>query len=229
MAKKTPSSSNTGRGSGIKEGPPGSTKRYDNFVKKVNSIDDVKKLKKMIYNRNYRVKEQIKKDHPERAKLKDVVQFPPIEDLRLITASAFARLGKIQDPTKQVEELRKVIINTTRRKNTPVTFGDLSNREQDYVQNGVTALQEAIKQWDDDELRNKFAEGLSEVTVVDIHNIFDTIPSYWAISAGYYYAVTDFDNFIDELEILINRNGVTLTDREKNQLADRLFSNDPRR
>lgn len=228
MAKKKSSGSNTGRGSGITEGAATSSVRYNKLVEKVNKLDDVKALKKMIYNRNHSIRKAYEKAHPERAKLKEVVQFPPIEDLRIITQSAFDRINKIKDPKKQVEELRKLIINTTRRRNNPKTTGDFSNREQDYLQNGVNSLVEAIGKWPSTVLKEKLESGLREMTVADMHNIFSSVPSYWAISEGYYYAVTDFDMFIDEIEKILERSGERLTDKERNILSNELFSNDPR-
>ena len=213
---------------GIKDGPQTQSFRYDKMVKRVNKMDDVKELKKIIYNRNYRIRKAYEKAHPEYAKNKGVVQFPPIEDLRLITQATFRRINKIKDPEKQVKELRKLIINTTRRRNKPETTGDFSNREQDYLANGVESLKEALTKWQNPKLMNKLDQVFDKINIVDIHNIFDSVPSYWAISEGYYYAVTEFDNFMNEIYNLIERGGVSLTEREKNNLADQLFRNDPR-
>lgn len=214
--------------SGIRVGPQTESVRYNKMVERVNKIDDVKALKKIIYNRNYRIRKAYEKAHPEYAQHKGILQFPPIEDLRLVTEATFKRINKIKDPEKQVEELRKLIINTTRRRNKPRTTGDFSNREQDYLENAVESLKEALSKWQNPKLMDKLDQVLNQITVVDIHNIFESVPSYWAISEGYYYAVTDFDNFMEEIYNLIERGGVSLTEREKDRLADQLFRNDPR-
>ena len=218
----------------IVDGPATATSRYNKLVKKVSKMTDVQRLKKMIYNRNYRLRKAFEKEHPEYAhdrrisKTEGIIMFPPLEDLRVVTQAAFKKLNKIGDHDKLVEELRKIIINTTRRKNAPKTIGDFSNREQDYLQNAVNALKEALSNWGDDLLSAKLKGAFDNITVVDINNIFETIPSYWAISEGYYYAVADFDNFMEEIYTVIERNGTVLTDMEKEELADRLFHNDPR-
>ena len=62
----------------------------------------------------------------------------------------------------------------------------------------------------------------------DITQIFATVPSYWAISSGYYYAIENFDDFMESIYGLINKTGVKLTNREKADIADRMFKNDPR-
>lgn len=214
--------------SGIRVGPQTESARYNKMVERVNKIDDVKALKKIIYNRNYRIRKAYEKAHPEYAQHKGILQFPPIEDLRLVTEATFRRINKIKDPEKQVKELRKLIIDTTRRRNKPKTTGDFSNREQDYLENAVESLKEALSKWQNPKLMDKLDQVLNQITVVDIHNIFESVPSYWAISEGYYYAVTDFDNFMEEIYNLIERGGVFLTEREKDRLADQLFRNDPR-
>jgi len=212
------------------EGAPTLTSRFDKLVSRVSKLEDISKLKKMIYNRNYRIRKHYEKEHPDYAKNKNIVMFPPIEDLRLITKSTFNRLGKIKDPDKLIEELRKIIINTTRRRNVPKTTGDFSNREQDYLENGVNALKEALSHWGDNSLRTKIQTALQNANfnILDMHAIFGATPSYWAISEGYYYAVADFDDFMEEIYKVIERGGTKLTDIEKNSLADRLFANDPR-
>lgn len=212
----------------IRIGPQTESVRYNKMVERVNKIDDVKQLKKIIYNRNYRIRKAYEKAHPEYAKHKEILQFPPIEDLRIVTQSTFRRINRIKDPKKQVEELRKVIINTTRRRNKPKTTGDFSNREQDYLENAVESLKEALTKWQNPKLMDKLNQVFDQITIIDIHNIFESIPSYWAISEGYYYAVTDFDNFMEEIYNLIERGGVSLTEQEKENLADQLFRNDPR-
>ena len=212
----------------IRIGPQTESARYNKMVERVNKIDSVRELKKIIYNRNYRIRKAYEKAHPEYAQHKGILQFPPIEDLRLVTQATFRRINRIKDPKKQVEELRKLIINTTRRRNKPKTTGDFSNREQDYLENAVESLKEALTKWQNPKLMEKLNQVFNQITIVDIHNIFESIPSYWAISEGYYYAVTDFDNFMDEIYSLIERGGVSLTEQEKENLADQLFRNDPR-
>jgi len=212
----------------LKIGKASKVSRYNKMVKRVSNSKDIKKLKKTIYNRNYGIRKKYEREHPEYAKNKHIIQFPPIEDLRLITKATFGRLKKIKDPDKYIKELKKLIINTTRRKNKPKTTGDFSNREQDYMQNGVEALKEALSSWHDDILSEKLKGVFDQVTVLDINKIFGTVPSYWAISEGYYYAVADFDDFMTEIYKLIDQGGVALNPIEKNELENRLFSNDPR-
>lgn len=209
-------------------GPQTKSTRYDKMVERVNKIDDIKKLKKIIYNRNYRIRKAYEKAHPEYTQHKGILQFPPIEDLRLVTEATFRRINKIKDPQKQIEELRKLIINTTRRRNKPKTAADFSNRERDYLESAVESLKTALSKWQNPKLMEKLDQVLNQITIIDIHNIFETVPSYWAISEGYYYAVADFDNFMEEIYNLIERGGVSLTEREKESLADQLFRNDPR-
>ncbi len=202
--------------------------RFEKMVNKVNSLEDIKKLKKIIYNRNYRLKQKFKKENPEIWKQQQILKYPPINDLNIIPTSAFHRLKRIKDQDKLVDELKKLIINTTRRKNRPKVAADYSNREQDYLENSVFALQEAVANWSDDILRMKLQGSIKQITMDDINSIFREIPSYWAISSGYYYAVTDFDDFMDAIYSLIEKTGVKLSSTEKESMADRLFKNDPR-
>ncbi len=202
--------------------------RYEKFVQKVSQVDDIKALKKTIYSRNYYLKQQIKKHNPEYVKKAAVMEFPPIADLRIVTQSTFNRLAKIKNRDKLITELRNLIINTTRRKYHPVDPQDYSNKEIDYLNNGVEALNQAVTHWGNDTLRMKIQGSLKQITVSDINTIFKSVPDYWAISEGYYYAITDFDNFMGEIYTLMEKTGVTLSDAEKNEMADRLFKNDPR-
>ena len=215
---------------GLTIGPPsGKLTRYESMVKRISGAQDLRKLRKSIYNRNYNIRKKYEREHPEYAKNKHIIQFPPIEDLRLITKSTFSRLNKIKDYDKQLEEFKKIIINTTRRKNKPKTTGDFSNREQDYLQNGISALREAIGSWGNDLLRMKVEGALHNINIVDMHHIFEVAPSFWAISEGYYYAVADFDDFVSEIVKLIERDGTTkLTERQTEEMKDLLFTNDPR-
>ncbi len=203
-------------------------KRYESFVKKVSTISDVKALKKIIYGRNYYLKKKIKEKDPSYEKKKEVMKFPPISDLRIVTESTFHRLAKIKDKDKLIKELRELVINTTRRKYRPKTAADYSNKEIDYLNNGVMALQNAIKHWGDDTLRMKLSIAVNQVDVNDIDRIFKEFPDYWAISEGYYYAVKDFDDFMEEIYKLMERTGIKLTAKEKDLLAEGMFKNDPR-
>ena len=203
-------------------------KRYESFVKRIEKVSDIKQLKKIIYSRNYYLKKKVKETNPEYEKKKAVMKFPPISDLRIVTQSTFHRLAKIKDKTKLVTELRELIINTTRRKYRPKVAADYSNKEIDYLNNGVESLNAAVEHWGNDVLRMKIQGALKQVTVNDMNNIFQSIPDYWAISEGYYYAITEFDNFVEEIYGLLTKTGVMLTDAEKEEMADRLFKNDPR-
>jgi len=204
------------------------TSAFQKMVERVNKITEIAKLKKIIYNRNYRINKQYKEQFPDKAQERLIMKFPPTIDIRVVGQATFKRLNKIKDPDKLIEELKKLIINTTRHKNIPKTAADYSNKEQDYLSNGVNALQAALNSWGDDLLANKLKGAFDNITMADIINIFKTAPSYWAISSGFYYAVTDFDDFMQEIFALIHRSGVELTKREESLLTDRLFSNDPR-
>ncbi len=217
----------------VKEQPkvPVPMTRYDKFVERVNSINDIKQLKKIIYNRNYRLKQAYLKEFPEAEQLKYIM----VNDLRHIKSSTFKRINKITDPKKQIEVLRKLIIDTTRRKNKMTSIEDYSNREQEYMKNAVFELQAAINNWDVGDLfKNNMHSILEQVTMADIERVFKEVPSYWAIGTGYYYAVEDFSHFVDELvsifEEKVDEYGqpiVVFTDEEKHGLKDRLFKNKP--
>lgn len=200
--------------------------RYDKFVEKVNSIKDIKQLKKMIYNRNYNVKKNYMKDNPGVENLKHII----INDMRHIKQTTFDRVAAIKDNDKQLDVLRKLLIDNTRRKNRPKFVEDYSNREQDYMGNSIFSLQSAINSWGDDNLRSKVQEGLDNLSLDDIKDIFTVVPSYWAISEGYYYAVADFSAFMDEILRLINR-GLDekdqLSGEERRAITENLFKNTP--
>jgi hypothetical protein len=202
--------------------------RFDKFVSKVAGMDDIKKLKKMIYDRNYKINKKYKKEFPEKAADRENLKFPPVVDVRIVGQAAFNRLKKIKDQDKLITELRKIIIDTTRRKNNPKVTADYSNREQDYLANGLSSLKEAFMSWGDDALAKKLEPLMSTVNLDDIHNIFKAAPSFWAISSGFYYAIADFDNFMNEIYSIVRRVGVSLSVREQAELRDRLFRNDPR-
>lgn len=217
-----------GKGSSIANLKSASKSRYDAFVEKVNSISDIKVLKKMLYNRNYNIKKNFIKENPEVENLKYVI----INDMRHIKKTTFDKVNNIKDPDKMLEVLRKLLIDNTRRVNKPKTVEDYSNREQDYIGNAIFSLQAAINSWDDDLLRIKVSEALRNITLEDIRRIFSKVPSYWAISEGYYYAVAEFDSFMEELFTLMetkdsNGNGISLTVAEKADMYGRLFKNDP--
>ena len=205
--------------------------RYDKFVERVNSINDIKQLKKIIYNRNYRLKQAYLKEFPEAEQLKYIM----VNDLRHIKSSTFKRINKIKDPKKQIEVLRKLIIDTTRRKNKMTSIEDYSNREQEYMKNAIFELQAAINNWDVGDLfKNNLNSILEQVTMADIERLFKEVPSYWAIGNGYYYAVEDFSHFVDELvsifEEKVDEHGqpiIVFTAEEKHGLKDRLFKNNP--
>lgn len=208
------------------------TTRYDKLVQKVNNTTDIKALKKIIYNRNYRLKKAYLKEHPETLSL----QYPSINDIRHIKGSTFKRLASMKDPQKVVEALRSLIIDNTRRRNVPKSVADYSNREKDYLANSIESLKAAVGSWgNSDGLRGKLEPALEEITLEDMNNIFSMIPSYWAISEGYYYAVVDFENFMNEIFSIIERpklpNGQSkykLSARDREIMKDRFFRNDPR-
>lgn len=240
MAKKTNVSPN-----GRPEPTP--SKSFENLVARVNKTTDIKKLKKTIYNRNYNIRQKKLREDPELAAREAVVKFPPIYDVRLITASAFKRISKIKDKEQQLKELRQIIIDTTRRRATPKTIADYSNREQDYLENGVLSLQAALSNWvatgADGVLKGQLETAFSKVTMQDIEQVFSKIPSYWAISSGHYYAAADFDKFVFEIINLIQlkdqsipkdhfykvkRDGSIQYTKNYESFANMLFQNDPR-
>lgn len=207
--------------------------RFDKLVDKVMKLDDVKVLKKMIYNRNYRIKQKFIKDNPAADVVKDTEIL--VNDIRHIKKSTWNRIMSIKDKDKLVDTLRKIIIDNTRRRNVPKVIGDYSNRERDYIANGVESLKMALANWQDDKLKVKLERAFDNITMTDMNNIYSKIPSYWAISEGYYYAVSDFNEFMNHLYALIERelgpDGkplVKLTRAERAELEDRLFKNDPR-
>lgn len=212
----------------VKQGKATASKTFIKMVKRVSKLQDIQKLKKTIYNRNYRLRKKYREEHPDEAKKRAIMKFPPIEDLRIVGPATFKRLNKIKDPDQLIHELRKIIVSTTRRRRNPKTTGDYSNKEQDYLSNGVHALQDALASWSDDMLKNKLKGVFDNITMEDINNIFTEVPSYWAISSGFYYAIADFDNFMEEIFDLIERNNVALTKEEKQDMKQRLFDNDPR-
>lgn len=209
------------------------SKRYMNTVKKVNTMDDIRKLKKMIYNRNYSIKKKFLKDHPETLNL----AVPHINDIRYVQPSTFKRLNAIKNPEDLLAALRSVIIDNTRRSNRPKSIGDYSNREMDYLSNGIESLKFAINSWgDSDIIKRKVEPALDGISMVDMNNVFSSVPSYWAISEGYYYATTDFNAFMTEIFELIEReklpNGqpkYKLTPMEKEAMEDRLYTYRPTR
>lgn len=203
-------------------------KRFDALVKRVSKETDIRKLKKMIYNRNYNLKKKFERENPDLAAERNILKFPPAIDIRTVGKSTLKRLAKIGDEQKLIEELRRIIIDGTRRRNKPKTTGDYSNKEQDYLANAVDALMQAVNNWDDEILSMKVHGALKQVTMSDIVDIFKKAPSYWAISSGYYYAIADFDDFMSELFRLVERSGVVLSDLEKEEMTERIFSNDPR-
>lgn len=211
----------------------GTKTRFDKLVDKVMKIDDVKVLKKMIYNRNYRIKQKFVKDNPAADVVKDTEVL--INDIRHIKKSTWNRIMSIKDKDKLVDTLRKIIIDNTRRRNVPKAIDDYSNRERDYIANGVESLKMALANWQDDKLKGKLEKAFDNITMADMNNIYSKIPSYWAISEGYYYAVSDFNEFMSHLYALIERelgpDGkplVKLTRSDRAELEDRLFKNDPR-
>ena len=212
----------------VRVGDLANLSRYDLFVDKVNSITDIKQLKKMIYNRNYGIKKKYIEDNPEVLSLKYII----INDMRHIKQTTFDRVNAIRDPQKQLEALRKLLIDNTRRTNKPKVYGDYSNREHMYMNKAMESLKDAVASWDDEELKIKVGEVLEFITMEDVQNIFRTIPSYWAISEGYYYAIADFSNFMEELFKLINqgleRSGKDiLTASDKAEMSNKLFRNVP--
>lgn len=211
----------------------GTKSRFEKLVDKVMKIDDVKALKKMIYNRNYRIKQKFVKDNPAADVVKDTDIL--VNDIRHIKKSTWNRIMSIKDQDKLIDTLRKIIIDNTRRRNVPRSIEDYSNRERDYIANGVESLKMALANWQDDKLKGKLEKAFDNITMGDMNNIFSKVPSYWAISEGYYYAIADFDAFMRHLYELIEREVgpdgrplVRLTKSEKSEFEDRLFKNDPR-
>lgn len=200
--------------------------RYEQYVYKVNSITDIKQLRKMVYNRNYNVKKNFIRDNPEVENLKYIM----INDMRHVKKTTFDRINAIKDPEKQLEALRKILIDNTRRKNKPRFAEDYSNKEQDYMGNAIYSLQAAINSWDDDVLRDQVSRGLVSLSLDDIREIFKVVPSYWAISEGYYYAIADFSAFMDEIFRLVNRGldeDEQLTAEQRMDMSNRLYRNTP--
>lgn len=205
--------------------------RYEKMVDRANSITDIGQLKKIIYNRNYRLKQNYIKEHPEALQLKYMI----VNDLRHIKPTTFKRINAIKDPKKQIEALRKLIIDTTRKVNKPRSITDYSNKEQEYMKNSIYELQNAINSWDvGQEFREDLNKILSQITLEDINRLFENVGSYWAIGSGYYYAAEDFSHFVEELielfEDKTDDSGSPIkvfTPQEKKELQDRLFHSRP--
>lgn len=220
VRKHDPEVTTSSGGSKGTKGTTGMKSRYGQMVARINEINDVEKLKKMIYNRNYIIK---KKEYDWRR------GEQVINDMRYVRTPTFRRLQKIKDKDKLVEALKKILISTTRRKNKPRVAADYSDREQEYMSKAVDSLKGAVSSWMDGDLKQRINAALDGLDINDMHEIFREVPSWWAISEGYYYAVTDFNDFMTAIYKLVeSKSGEPLSTLDKKMLEDRFMGNDPR-
>lgn len=222
---------------------------FDRYVAKVNSITDVKKLKKMIYNRNYQIKKTFLKQHPDIAEYHENIKVNVergilhpselrktiVQDVRYTSGATYKRINKIKDPDKLLSALRKLLIDNTRRSNRPKTIRDYSNREREYMDRALSSLQDAISNFPDEQMSSMLEGVVDNITPEHIHEIFRDIPSYWAVSNGYYYNIEDFDGFMEGVfrvvESVKDSKGeplVELNSVERKRLSDLMLANSPR-
>lgn len=213
--------------------------RYDKYIQKVFATRDIQALKKMLYNRNRSIRRSFEKNNPDIVLKNRAAAEPIVHDARYIHKSTLKRLYSIKDANNMITQLQTLLVDTTRRKNKPTSYLQYSNRERDYLANGVNALTDALESWVDSNLQDKLRDAFQSITMTDMQELFANVPSYWAISEGYFYAVDDFDNFMEGIFTIIERKVhtsgamkgkpiVKLTAKEKEKLSNLLFSNDPR-